>query len=146
MYQIPSEIKNHTGNQFVIYSEGPTYVQDDMDIFFKNVATEIPVGTMPNNEYLNGAKLSTKLESALNEEADLDFQIAWPLVYPYNLTLVAANITAAQTIADSNPLKIGKIVLDSLNDMLESFDKVRRILQKMPPALTVIPVILRQCY
>lgn len=52
---------------------------------------------MPVDILINGAQLPQEFTSLVNEEADLDIQVASPLIYPQNLTLFASNLTVVQT-------------------------------------------------
>lgn len=47
----------------------------------------IPNGTHPNHNLVNGAYGPAKSQAVAGSEADLDFQIAYPLVWPNNPTL-----------------------------------------------------------
>ena len=107
-----------------------------MDKFFQEVAVDIPVGTTANNVLLYGAELTTNFTLAAGSifiatdiEADLDFQLAWPLVYPQNITLFATLPTEAQ-LADilqtnSTDTQEEYLGLDlSLDDVFSSFDGV----------------------
>ena len=103
-----------------------------MDKFFETVAPQIPVGTIPKNVLLNGAQLTTNFSAESNDvEANLDFQMAWPLVYPHNLTLLDSNFTEAQLTdfveISANASSIRSVAVASfqlLGNMLSSFDKV----------------------
>lgn len=62
------------------------YAQEDLDKFFANYSSNIPQGTHPIPDLINGAKGTTTVDKA-STEADLDFEVAYPIVYPQNLTL-----------------------------------------------------------
>ena len=99
LYNIPEPATPHLNNSFAIFEQAVSYVQSDMDQFFQQVAPQVPVGTVPQQILLNGAELDTNL-TGINGlgilEAELDFQTAWPLVYPLNLTLLESTITVSQ--------------------------------------------------
>ena len=112
-------------------------IQSDMDKFFANIATQIPVGTTPQQIFVNGANMTTEYNNVtalLIEEAELDFQTAWPLVYPHNLALFNANLTIDQfsalissasdpdAVARSLPASLGGAL--GIEDMLSYFDSV----------------------
>ena len=103
-----------------------------MDQFFQQVASDIPVGTVANNVLLNGAPIDTKLSDNTDvaEESNLDFQLAWPLVYPQNISLYDVIPTRAQaaSILQSNTTddeKISIAINVALEDLFSSFDGVR---------------------
>jgi tripeptidyl-peptidase-1 len=55
-------------------------LQSDLDLYWKNFSTNIPVGTGPGKiRLIDGAVLSNVPDVNLNAEPDLDFQIAIPL-------------------------------------------------------------------
>ncbi|MCJ1331951.1 hypothetical protein MMC10_008643 [Thelotrema lepadinum] len=134
VYGIPQEPTYAPGNEYGIFEVNSSYVQSDMDKFFQEVAVDIPVGTTANNVLLYGAELTTNFTLAAGSifiatdiEADLDFQLAWPLVYPQNITLFATLPTEAQ-LADilqtnSTDTQEEYLGLDlSLDDVFSSFD------------------------
>lgn len=47
-------------NSIGIFAINTSYIQSDMDLFFKHVAQNIPEGTMAENILLNGAEFRTK--------------------------------------------------------------------------------------
>ena len=101
LYNISEPESQCPENTFGIFEPGVTYLQKDMDLFFKNFAPQIPEGTMAKNVFLNGAKMTENFTNRLlNEEANLDFQIPWPLVYPQNLTLFDVLPTEKPTLLD----------------------------------------------
>ena len=131
LYDIPKPTSCHPNNSFGIFEAAHSYVQSDMDLFFEKVTPEIPVGTVPNNVLLNGAQLSQTAESGGEEEADLDFQVAWPLLYPQNITMIEPNLTAAQSAFFygaganlSNQSALAYSLGFMLEDMLAAFDAV----------------------
>ncbi|KAL9106480.1 MAG: hypothetical protein Q9227_008511 [Pyrenula ochraceoflavens] len=120
LYNIPERTNNHDMNTFGIFSLAGSYVQSDMDVFFEQVATEIPVGTVPEQKFINGATLSSNF-TALEVEPNLDFQVAWPLVYPQNLTLFESSPTADQSI---DPAHLSTFIVDGMDDMLAAMDGI----------------------
>ena len=132
LYNIPKPGDPHPSNSFGIFEADVSPIQSDMDGFFKQVTPEIPVGTIPKQILLNGATLSTEITDLTQIEATLDFQVAWPLVYPQNLTLLESNITEnqAQFLIDSNlnfssPSAASPIISLVIENMLGSIDAVR---------------------
>ena len=77
-------------------------MQTDEDLFFQYVATNVPVGTAPRIETFNGATVDTTLNTSVVFEANLDFELAWPIVYPVNITLLDSQFSPAQIALINN--------------------------------------------
>ncbi|MCJ1325415.1 hypothetical protein MMC10_002078 [Thelotrema lepadinum] len=129
LYDIPQSTPFVSSNVFGIFEFNGSYIQTDMDQFFQQVASDIPVGTVANNVLLNGAPIDTKLSDNTDvaEESNLDFQLAWPLVYPQNISLYDVIPTRAQaaSILQSNTTddeKISIAINVALEDLFSSFD------------------------
>ncbi|TVY30670.1 Tripeptidyl-peptidase sed1 [Lachnellula hyalina] len=64
------------------------YLQTDLNLFYTNLAREIPSGTKPTVDLIDGATVQTTTQSFDdNGESDLDLQYAIALVYPQKVTL-----------------------------------------------------------
>ncbi|KAE9370750.1 subtilisin-like protein [Stipitochalara longipes BDJ] len=64
------------------------YLQSDLDLFYSNLARQIPSGNAPTVDLIDGAIVQTTSQSFDdNGESDLDLQYAFALVYPQNVTL-----------------------------------------------------------
>ncbi|TVY15302.1 Tripeptidyl-peptidase sed1 [Lachnellula arida] len=64
------------------------YLQTDLNLFYTNLAREIPSGTKPKVNLIDGATVQTTTQSFDdNGESDLDIQYAIALVYPQKVTL-----------------------------------------------------------
>lgn len=86
LYKIPPATKAHPNNSLGIFEEGDFYSQKDLDLFFANMSSHIPQGTHPIPAFIDGAKAPVSVEQA-GGESDLDFELAYPIVYPQNITL-----------------------------------------------------------
>ena len=86
LYQIPFNILADPSNAMGIFEEGDYYAQEDLDLFFKNFTSYIPQGTHPIPALIDGAQAPVPVETA-GGESDLDFQLAYPLVYPQDIVL-----------------------------------------------------------
>ena len=134
LYNIPPQTSCHPDNSLGIFEFNATYVQDDMDLFFKYMAPQIPVGTAADNNLINGAKTdpSIVLDGSTYTpalESNLDFQIAWPLMYPQNLTLFSALMTDSQLAIDLNTsttaTQFGSLIEDdAIDDLASALDAV----------------------
>ena len=78
--------KPRSDNSLGIYEEGDYYAQEDLDLFFANFTPYIPQGTHPTPAFIDGAEAPTDTADA-GGESDLDFELAYPLIYPQTVTL-----------------------------------------------------------
>ena len=62
------------------------YSQEDLDLFFKIAAPNIPAGTGPNLDLINGATAPNGPDDA-GGESNLDFDMVYPIIYPQQTTL-----------------------------------------------------------
>jgi tripeptidyl-peptidase I len=83
LYKIPPGGKSIPGNNLGIYERGDYVDGTSLDLFFANF-TSIPQGTRPTRVDIDGFANSTGTDAP--GEADLDFQLAYPIVYPQNIT------------------------------------------------------------
>ncbi|KAK4663786.1 uncharacterized protein QC763_502840 [Podospora pseudopauciseta] len=87
-YQIPAGTKATKGNELGIFQGlAQHYNQQDMDTYWKYVAPWIPKGTHPELKSINGAEGPIEDPQLAGEEANLDFQVAIPLVWPQKTVL-----------------------------------------------------------
>ncbi|MCJ1325361.1 hypothetical protein MMC10_002024 [Thelotrema lepadinum] len=105
LYNIPSNTTAHTGNNIGIVEFGETYDQEDLDQFYSEYAKNIPAGTGPTNDLIDGATAPVK-QGSQGTETMLDLDIAFPIVYPQGVTLIQ---TKGNTGAD------GDLILDSID-------------------------------
>ena len=87
MYNITKATKAAKGNQLGIFEDlGDMYAQEDLNLFFLTLAPQIPQGTAPILEAIDGATAPAPVTMA-GAESDLDFQISYPIIYPQNSIL-----------------------------------------------------------
>ena len=87
LYNITKATKAASGNQLGIFEDlGDVYSQTDLNDFFASLAPNIPQGTHPILDAIDGAKAPNPVTSA-GAESDLDFQISYPIIYPQNSIL-----------------------------------------------------------
>lgn len=87
LYKIPHASGNvSASNSLGIFEEGDYYAQEDLDLFFRNFTPYIPKGTHPKPAFIDGASAPVSVADA-GAESDLDFQLAYPIVYPQTITL-----------------------------------------------------------
>lgn len=65
------------------------FSQEDLDSFYSQFATNIPEGTGPKLDLIDGAKAPVD-QSDAGGESDLDFEIAIPIIYPQGTELYEA--------------------------------------------------------
>ena len=145
LYDIPDPVSSHPNNSFAIFEAEASFVQSDMDLFFKYLAKNIPEGTKPQIDLINGAKLTRNASRVEDgtvgsfirgllrrtktyQEANLDFQLAWPLVYPLNITLIESELSAVENKSRSVTAKKSKneaqteALLDLVGNALGAID------------------------
>lgn len=73
-----TDAKVSANNSLGIFEEGDFYAQEDLDLFFSTYATNIPNGTHPTLDSIDGGEAPVAPEDA-GGESDLDFQLAYPM-------------------------------------------------------------------
>lgn len=66
--------------------DADTYAQEDLNLFFANFTPQIPQGTHPTLDAIDGAVAPVPVDEA-GGESDLDFQLIYPIVYPIEVVL-----------------------------------------------------------
>ncbi|KAI0550421.1 peptidase S8/S53 domain-containing protein [Xylaria curta] len=83
MYGIPKGTTKQPGNKMGIFqSLRQHYTQQDLDTFFWAFTDDIPNGTYPELLSVNGGEGATKELSDAGVESNLDFQMAYGLIWP----------------------------------------------------------------
>ncbi|KAG5944150.1 hypothetical protein E4U53_006926 [Claviceps sorghi] len=82
--------RNPTNSLGIFEALGDVYAQEDLDAFYKLTAPNIPAGTGPILDLINGATAPNSPDTA-GPESSLDFQMAIPIVYPQTTTLFQVN-------------------------------------------------------
>ncbi|MCJ1408202.1 hypothetical protein MMC19_002276 [Ptychographa xylographoides] len=112
LYNVTAPTLSSANNSMGIYESGDTYAQADLNDFFKNEATNIPQGTHPTLKSVDGGTAPVAVGSA-GGESDLDFELAYPLIYPQTITLFQTD--------DDNYANSGKY-LGIFNTFLDALD------------------------
>jgi len=73
-------------NSLGIFEEGDFYAQEDFDLFFAKYTPYIPNGTHPIPNLVDGGEAPVAVGEAAGE-SDLDFELAYPIIYPQTTTL-----------------------------------------------------------
>ena len=74
------------GNALGIFESGDYYDQPDLDDFFTTYYPQIPNGTHPTLQSIDGGQAPVDVGRA-GGESTLDFELAYPLVYPQEIKL-----------------------------------------------------------
>jgi tripeptidyl-peptidase I len=86
LYEIPPGKLADPSNAMGIFEEGDFYSQEDLNLFFTNYMPQIPNGTHPTPAFIDGAQAPVPLSSA-GGESELDFELAYPIIYPQGTVL-----------------------------------------------------------
>ncbi|KAI1760631.1 subtilisin-like protein [Hypoxylon sp. FL1150] len=104
LYGIPKGTKNHPDNRMGIFqSLGQHYTQYDLDMFFYSFTSDIPNGTHPELFSVNGGQGPTASLRLAGTEANLDFQMAYGLIYPQDTVLYQVDDEWYQNIYQTDP-------------------------------------------
>ncbi|KAH7336258.1 putative Tripeptidyl-peptidase sed1 [Rhexocercosporidium sp. MPI-PUGE-AT-0058] len=99
LYGIPNAHIKDSVNALGLYESRDTYAQEDLNSFFAHWAPNVPQGTYPLLNSINGGQAPVSPDSEFNTgESDIDMEIAYSLIYPQTITLyqVDNTIEAAQ--------------------------------------------------
>ena len=114
LYNITNPTKSAAGNQLGIFEDlGDMYSQTDLNAFFKFLAPNIPQGTHPTLDGIDGATAPVANVANAGAESDLDFQISYPIIYPQNSILF-------QT--DDDVYEANYVFSGFLNNFLDAID------------------------
>ena len=113
LYGIPATASAVPGNELGIVESGDTYDQEDLNLFYESFAPNIPNNTAPILQSIDGGVAPVPVEDAKGESI-LDFDLAYPIVYPQDIKLFQAlDPTSA---AGASIYGVGDIVLDALDE------------------------------
>jgi tripeptidyl-peptidase I len=91
-YKIPLGSTAAAGNELGIFEDiNQHYGQNDLDVFFSTLFPAIPNGTHPIEDLIDGAIGAAQDPSEVGTEANLDFEAAWPLIWPQKTVLFQAD-------------------------------------------------------
>ncbi|KAI1106426.1 subtilisin-like protein [Jackrogersella minutella] len=104
LYGIRKGTKNHPDNRMGIFqSLGQHYTQYDLDKFFWSFSDEIPNGTHPELFSVDGGQGATTSLNMAGSEANLDFQMAYGLIWPQDTVLYQVDDEWYQNTYQSDP-------------------------------------------
>lgn len=91
LYDIPKGTLSDKSNRLGIFAfQSPGYATSDLDAYWKKYAPNIPQGTYPQNDLADGATATTSADGA-DDEAELDLQISYPIMYPQGAVFYNTN-------------------------------------------------------
>lgn len=80
---MPQSKEADPANSPGFFEQGVWYSQANLDVYFRNIAPYIPSGTAPIRQLIDGAEDPEPWNSFKSgNEANLDLQVAFGLVYP----------------------------------------------------------------
>ncbi|KAL1840747.1 hypothetical protein VTK73DRAFT_3682 [Phialemonium thermophilum] len=104
-YKVPKGRKAAAGNELGIFeSLNDHYSKEDLDAYWAALYPEIPQGTYPTEKLIDGAIGAAQTPDQVGPESNLDFEAAWPLIWPQKTVLFQTddqyyeiNMTSANT-------------------------------------------------
>ena len=112
LYGIPRNASAVPGNELGIPESADAYDQEDLNLFFNSFAAHIPNNTAPILQSIDGGVAPVSVENG-GGESTLDFEIAYPIIYPQNIKLFQA--LDPSTAASPFVFGLGDIFLDALD-------------------------------
>lgn len=82
LYGIPMPTdKPNPNNALGLYEQGDYFAKSDLDLYWKNVYPEVPQGTYPKPQLIDGANYSVPASSSLNTgESNIDITMAYVIL------------------------------------------------------------------
>lgn len=124
LYKIPPGSSKIRGNSLGIFeSELQFYTQKDLNAFFTTYSPQIKNGTHPIGANIDGGQQKTTDLLQAGPEVALDLQLAYPIVYPQEITLYDVD----DFIVQANQLDTYTF---GFNTFLDALDGVRNNVKK----------------
>ncbi|KAN0106727.1 putative Tripeptidyl-peptidase sed1 [Hyaloscypha variabilis] len=88
LYDIPDATIKDDVNQMGLYESGDVYAQEDLNNFFAAYAPNVPQGTHPTLDSIDGGVAPVPVTSQyVTGESDIDMDLSFSLIYPQTITL-----------------------------------------------------------
>ncbi|KAK5163923.1 uncharacterized protein LTR77_010318 [Saxophila tyrrhenica] len=88
LYNIPNARLSQPINVMGLFEEYDAFSQQDLNLFFKNYAPNVPQGTSPQVNSVDGGTAPVAAGSVRNSgESDIDLDLAYALIYPQTVTV-----------------------------------------------------------
>ena len=123
LYKIPPGDKANPSNSMGIFEEGDYYSQEDLNLFFANFTPYVPQGTHPIPAYIDGAEAPVPVQDA-GGESDLDFELAYPIIFPQTTTLYQTDDEYYATNPNSTSTGGFNTFLDALDGVSGHAEKI----------------------
>ena len=115
LYNVTDEVAGNPDNSIGVYeTEHELYNQTDLNIHFKTFAPQIPAGTAPTFDGIDGAP-GPENATFPGGEADLDFEAVYPLIYPDEVVLYQVDDYYYETTGSFNISGIFNTFLDGID-------------------------------
>lgn len=83
LYDIPNAHLSQPVNVMGLFEDYDAFAQGDIDLFFKYFAPNVPQGTTPKIDSVDGGTAPVKPSSVRNSgESDIDLDLTYSLIYP----------------------------------------------------------------
>ena len=71
-----------------LFEEGDAFAQKDIDLFFNKFAPNVPQGTSPTVDSVDGGTAPVNAHSVRNSgESDIDIDLTYSIIYPQEITV-----------------------------------------------------------
>ena len=82
LYDIPAATLKDSTNVMGLYESGDVYSQEDLNLFFASYAPNVPQGTHPKLDSIDGGQAPEPVTSEyVTGESDIDMDLAYSLIY-----------------------------------------------------------------
>lgn len=82
LYDIPAANLKDPANVMGLYESGDVYSQEDLNLFFASYAPNVPQGTHPKLDSIDGGQAPEPVTSEyVTGESDIDMDLAYSLIY-----------------------------------------------------------------
>lgn len=116
LYNIPDAKYSDPANVQGIYETGDAFAQADLDLFFKNFAPNVPQGTSPTVDSVDGGLAPVPAGSVLNTgESDIDIDLSYALIYPQQVTVYQVDDIPNAVLGEFNKAGFLNTFLDAVD-------------------------------
>ncbi|TQV93124.1 protease S8 tripeptidyl peptidase I [Cordyceps javanica] len=92
LYQISNGTLSDPNNKLGIFAfQSTNYAKSDLDHYWQTYAPRIPQGTYPVNALIDGASGADPDPKSADEEAEIDIQSSFPIIYPQGAVFYNVN-------------------------------------------------------
>lgn len=85
--EVDSSFNSGSGGSLGVFELESVYNQTDLNLFFKKFAPQVPQGTHPKLDSIEGGSVQKKFVfPGIDSEANIDLDILYSLTYPRTIT------------------------------------------------------------